>query len=49
MKNSVILAALIATLIPVCQVAAQIPPMERAALIALYNATNGPGWTNKSG
>ena len=25
-----------------------IPPSERAALIALYNSTNGPGWTNNT-
>jgi len=26
-----------------------IPALERAALIAFYNSTNGAGWTNKSG
>ncbi|HLP47610.1 MAG TPA: hypothetical protein VK469_16810, partial [Candidatus Kapabacteria bacterium] len=26
-----------------------IPALERAALIALYNSTNGDGWTNNSG
>jgi hypothetical protein len=26
-----------------------IPASERAALIALYNSTNGDGWKNKSG
>jgi Leucine-rich repeat (LRR) protein len=26
-----------------------IPPQERAALIALYNSTNGDNWNNKSG
>ena len=25
-----------------------IPDIERAALVALYNSTNGPGWTNNS-
>jgi hypothetical protein len=29
--------------------AAAIPAAERAALVALYNATNGPGWTNRTG
>jgi len=28
---------------------AQIPAAERAALIDLYNSTNGPGWTNSAG
>lgn len=28
---------------------AAIPGAERAALIALYDATNGPGWTERSG
>ena len=28
---------------------AQIPEIEREALIALYNATNGAGWTDNSG
>ncbi len=27
---------------------AAIPASERAALVALYNATNGPNWTNKT-
>ena len=31
------------------QTLAAIPPSERAALIALYNSTNGDGWTDKSG
>jgi len=30
-------------------VSGAIPPQERAALIALYNSTNGDNWTNKSG
>ena len=49
MQRTLILAALMATFIPVCDVAAQIPPIERGALIALYDATNGPSWTNNSG
>ena len=28
---------------------AAIPDSERQALIAIYNATNGPGWTNRTG
>ena len=28
---------------------AAVPANERAALLALYNSTNGPGWTNHSG
>ena len=27
----------------------QIPPLEREALIALYDSTNGDGWTDNSG
>ena len=27
---------------------AAIPQIEREALISLYNATNGPGWTDNS-
>jgi hypothetical protein len=30
------------------QVQAAVPQAQRDALIALYNATNGPGWTNSS-
>ncbi|MEW6365781.1 MAG: fibronectin type III domain-containing protein [Acidobacteriota bacterium] len=30
-------------------VSAAIPPEERAALIALYNSTNGDGWNNNTG
>jgi len=26
-----------------------IPPAEREVLVALYDSTNGPGWTNKNG
>jgi len=40
---------LLTILIPVCDVAAQVDPDERTALIALYNATNGPGWSSDSG
>ena len=36
-------------LIAMSSVDAQVPTAERDALIALYNATNGPGWTNKTG
>jgi hypothetical protein len=28
---------------------AMVPAAQRAALIALYNATGGPGWTNRTG
>jgi len=31
------------------QLAAQIPQLERDALIALYNSTNGPTWSDHSG
>ncbi|MDQ1352707.1 MAG: hypothetical protein QG657_3013 [Acidobacteriota bacterium] len=34
---------------PAASVAAAIPSQERAALIALYNSTNGDNWTNSSG
>ena len=47
MRHSAIIIAL--ALIPVSFAHAQIPTAERDALIALYNATNGAGWTNKTG
>jgi Leucine-rich repeat (LRR) protein len=47
MRKSVLLAVLI--LIPINFALAQVPAIERAALIALYDATNGPGWTDNSG
>lgn len=31
------------------EASAAIPSSERQALIDLYNATNGPSWTNKTG
>ena len=47
MRKSVLLAVFV--LIPMSYLHAQIPTSERDALIALYNATNGTGWTNKTG
>ncbi len=47
MRKSVLVAILVLT--PMSYADAQIPPAEREALIALYNATNGAGWTNKTG
>lgn len=44
-----ILSILLVSLIPVCNVAAQVPPIERAALIALHTATNGAGWIDDTG
>jgi len=46
MRKSVLVAILV--FIPMSFVHAQLPTEEREALIALYNATNGPGWTNNS-
>jgi hypothetical protein len=31
-----------------CTAVTQIPPAECSALVALYNGTNGPGWTNRN-
>ncbi len=44
------LAALAALVLPVAAtwLAAAVPAVERAALIAIYNSTNGDGWTNNS-
>jgi len=47
MRKSILLAILV--LIPASFAHAQIPTAEREALIALYDATNGAGWTNNSG
>ena len=41
--QTVILTVLIAALTPVCNVTAQVDPIERSAVIAPYTATNGPG------
>jgi len=43
MRKSVLLAVFV--LIPMSYLHAQIPTSERDALIALYNSTNGAGWT----
>ena len=32
-----------------CDTVTEIPKTECEALVALYNSTNGPGWTNKAG
>ena len=45
-KTAVII---VLALIPVGITHAQIPTEERAALIAFYNATNGPGWKTSTG
>lgn len=47
MRNTVVIFML--ALIPMSYADAQIPEAERDALIALYNATNGAAWTNKTG
>jgi Leucine-rich repeat (LRR) protein len=47
MRKSLLLAVLV--LFSISYAHAQIPAIERAALIALYDATNGPGWTDNSG
>ncbi len=47
MRKSVLLALLV--FVPISYAHAQIPAVEREALIALYNATNGAGWTDNSG
>jgi len=47
MRKSVLLAVLV--LFSISYAHAQIPTAEREALIALYNATNGSGWTDNSG
>jgi len=44
MRKSILLAIL--ALIPVSFAHAQIPAIERAALIALYNSADGGNWTN---
>jgi len=45
--RKVILIAVLA-LIPMSFAQAQVPPAERAALIALYNSTDGPNWTTNT-
>jgi hypothetical protein len=47
MRKTIVIVAL--TLIPVGFAHAQVDPGERDALIAFYNATNGPGWTDNTG
>ena len=47
MRNSVVIVVLV--LVPVGVARAQIPSAERTALIALYNSTDGPNWTDNSG
>ena len=32
-----------------CDSVTEIPKAECEALVALYNSTNGPGWTNQDG
>jgi Leucine Rich Repeat len=39
----------IALFFSVCAAHAQVPETDRDALIALYNATNGPGWIDNTG
>ena len=46
MRNAVVIVALV--LIPVSFAHAQIPAAERAALIALYNGTDGANWLDSS-
>ena len=41
-----VLAALLATVLPVAEARAQDLASDRAALVALYNATDGPKWAN---
>ncbi|MEA2602941.1 MAG: receptor-like serine/threonine-protein kinase [Acidobacteriota bacterium] len=43
-----VLASLVAVPVP-CRAAAAIPAAQRSALVALYNATGGPHWTNRDG
>ena len=47
MRKSVLLAVLV--LFSMSYAHAQIPTTERDALIALYNSTNGAGWTDSTG
>ena len=47
MRKSVLLAALVLFWTSLAH--AQIPAIQRDALIALYNSTNGAGWMNNSG
>jgi len=47
MRKTVLLAVLV--LVPTSYAQAQILGVEREALITLYNATNGAGWTDNSG
>ena len=47
LRTSVLATAVV--LIPVSYADAQIPPIERDALIALYNSTDGANWTGNTG
>ena len=51
MKNSktIIFVVVVYVLVSAVSVMAAIPAIERAALIALYNSTNGDGWDDNSG
>jgi len=51
MKNSktIIVAAIVSLLFSAINAMGAIPDSERAALIALYNSTNGDGWLNNAG
>ncbi|MCK5232485.1 MAG: hypothetical protein KAR13_19585, partial [Desulfobulbaceae bacterium] len=51
MKNSktIIFVVVVYVLVSAVSVMAAIPAIERAALIALYNSTNGDGWNDSSG
>lgn len=49
MPKAIIITVILAINIAVCDVGAQVPPIERAALVAVFNATNGAGWSNSSG
>ena len=51
MKNSktIIFVAVVYVLVSAVSVMAAISYTERAALIALYNSTNGDGWNDNSG
>lgn len=49
MKKSIVYFLIIVAALLSHFVIGAIPAHERAALIALYNSTNGDGWTNNSG
>ena len=46
MRKSVLLALLV--FVPISFAHSQVPAIERAALIALYDATNGAAWTDNT-